>query len=161
MNKTENRIVRISNWYLVGRLFFTLLCWLALSVLFLIISFTQVNNFENQSYSFLILPTIFSLILFFNYFLYWRKTGIYINSKNDHIIKIGGYFSKENKLLNGVIIANSVHRNPFDQIFGTATLRVGMFFDSNDSLHGVRYKDIKNYDDQMRQGTSETFTSIF
>lgn len=161
MNKTENRIIKISNWYLLGKLLFSLLFWLVLSLIFLFVSSIQVNNSGNQSYSFLIMPTILSLVLFFNYFLYWRITGIYINSQNDHIIKIGGYFFKENKLLNGVIISNSVSRNPFDQIFGTATLQVGMFFDSDDSLHGVRYKDIKNYDDQMRQGISETFTSIF
>jgi len=62
-------------------------------------------------------------------------------------------------LLNGVIIANQVTRNPIDQLLGMASIQTGLFGDKK--LVGVKYKQIEKYDDAMRGEGNDVFSSIF
>lgn len=95
-----------------------------------------------------ILPILTFIYFTINNILYWNYSGIYVNDGGDHVVYIAGFQSKEDKLLNGTIIANQVTRGPFEQLLGIATMTTGVF--ENRPIHGVRYKDIKTYDDLMR-----------
>ena len=102
---------------------------------------------------------IFSIVFLIGYSLYWKQSGIYVTKQGDHIVKWGGWVTKEDKLLNGVIIANQVERGPIDQILGMATLTSGIF--AHRKLVGVRYADIRKYDELMRSGNPNKVTSFF
>ncbi len=158
MMKRE-KVVSISNWYLVLQLFFASGIFLGSFVLFWMASYMiGLSESVGQIVS---LFGAFSIMLvrLTNALLYWKNSGIYVTKKGDHIVKQGGWFVKEDKLLNGVIIANQVTRNPIDQLLGMASIQTGLFGDKK--LAGVRYKDIQKYDDAMRGEGNEVYNSIF
>lgn len=159
MKHSNKKIVSISNWYYVLRLLISLSAFI-LSFIFFWMIFTV--TFTQNDQLILTLSTVFSgilsIVFLIGYSLYWKQSGIYVTKDGDHIVKWGGWVAKEDKLLNGVIIANQVERGPLDQILGMATLTLGTF--ANRKLVGVRYADIKKYDDLMRSGNPNRFTSI-
>lgn len=158
MNKS-NKLVGISIWYLLLKLVITVAIFIGLFVFFWMASYMiGVADSLSGSLSSSIAGCI-TVVLFIGNILYWKNSGIYITKNKDHIVKLAGWFSKEDKLLNGVIIANQVTRNPLDQLFGTASIQTGLFGDRK--LVGVKYKDLGKYDDAMRGDGNDTFSSIF
>lgn len=111
-------------------------------MLFIILSETALKAMSG------IVPFLIFLYVFLDYYLYWRNSGVYLTDSGDHIVYIAGIHSKEDKLLNSVVIANQIRRGPFEQLFGIATMTTGVF--ENRPIAGIRYKDIKNYDELMR-----------
>ncbi len=107
----------------------------------------------------LIVDGLICLVIFFGDFLYWKNSGIYLDN-GDHTVRTGGWYSEENKLLGGVVIANSVTRSPVDQILGMATIQARIW-GRNKGLVGIKYADIKKYDDRMRKGSGFNITSMF
>lgn len=160
MNNNENKIVRISNWYLLTAIPLLIVNLLFVFIFFFLagIALTE-GNLSQSGLIGLWITLFFGLGICLNTFLYWKSSGIYINSNGDHIVKIGGVISKEDKLLNGVIRTNQVERGPFDQLFGMAKISTGLF--GNKKLSGVVYKDIKNYDQKMRGNLSNKINTLF
>ncbi|MGB4965923.1 MAG: hypothetical protein WBO77_02330 [Microgenomates group bacterium] len=148
MNKTK-RVISISNWYYFFRVI------ISVSVLYFAYMFFSAVVYELRY----VLTGLLGIILFVQYTLYWLKSGIYITSEGDHIVKWAGWVAKEDKLLNGVVISNQVVRGPLDQLLGMATLTTGIF--AARKLIDVRYADIGKYDELMRQGSTQTFVSPF
>lgn len=158
MNNSE-KVVRISVWYLVLNLFSKIGIWIgAFAFLWMFSYMIGLSDNTSQTIS-LFGSGILTLALLSNNLLYWKNSGISVTKKGDHVVKQGGWFVKEDTLINGVIIANQVKRNPIDQIFGMASIQTGLF--SNKMLSGVRYKDLQAYNDKMRAGSGGTFSSMF
>lgn len=157
----KEKVVAISGWYFLQKIIVNLGIFLIFFFLFSILFLMFASSDPNLGLKSLILSGIVSLLVLFNDLLYFSQSGIYITDKGDHVIKIGGYFSQESKLLNGIVVANNVRRGPLDQLFGLATIQAGMFQDTDKSLVGVRYKNIEKYDDMMRSGGLEKFISFF
>lgn len=105
MNKTK-RVISISNWYYFFRVI------ISVSVLYFAYIFFSAVVYELRY----VLTGLLGIILFVQYTLYWLKSGIYITSEGDHIVKWAGWVAKEDKLLNGVVISNQVVRGPLDQL---------------------------------------------
>lgn len=148
MNNSK-KVISISNWYY----FFRVL--IAIAVLYVAYMVFSAVTYELRN----ILTGILAVILFVQYTLYWLKSGIYITSEGDHIVKWAGWVAKEDKLLNGVIVSNQVVRGPLDQLLGMATLTTGIL--AARKLIDVRYSDIQKYDELMRGKGPEKFVSQF
>ncbi len=154
----RQKVVGISNWYLLFRiiwrlglfLFAFVITWIAL---YGILGDTAANGQTSLIFSIGIIS-----VLFIGDLLYWKQSGIFVNKGGDHIVRLGGWISKEDKLLNGAIISNQVERGPIDQIFGMASMTIGLF--GNRKIKGVKYNEIESYDDMMRD-SSDSFTSMF
>lgn len=146
MIKTQ-RVIAISNWYYFLRVL------ISISVLYFAHMFFSAVVYELRN----VFTGILAVFLFVKYTLYWLKSGIYINSNGDHIVKWAGWISKEDKLLNGVIVSSQIVRGPLDQLLGMATITTGIM--AARKLIDVRYSDIQKYDDLMRQGSSQKFVT--
>lgn len=155
----REKVVSISNWYLLVQLIFASGIFLGSFVFFWMASY-MIGLSESASEMLGLLGAILIVLVWLsNALLYWKNSGISVTKKGDHIVKQGGWFVKEDKLLNGVIIANQVTRNPIDQLFGMASIQTGLFGDKK--LVGVKYKQIEKYDDAMRGEGADVFSSIF
>lgn len=153
------KVVSISNWYYFFRVLISIFSYLLFFIFFWMlfgIVFSE-NDLLAVQVS-LAVSGISSVIILIGYSLYWMQSGIYITQEGDHIVRWGGWIAKEDKLLNGIIVANQVERGPVDQLLNMATLSSGIF--GHRKLVGVKYSDIKNYDAAMRSGSSHKFTSI-
>lgn len=156
----NNKVVSISNWYFLFHCLFRLCIFLTL---FLIVATALAVAYPNNDKIALQIGALFSIVItalfVANDVMYWKQSGIYVHDDGDHVVKIGGFFAKESKLLNGTIIANEVTRNPIDQLLGMGSISTGLF--GNKKLAGVRYKEIEHYDDLMRSGSEERFSTMF
>lgn len=118
-------------------------------------------GYANALYPFIVAVAPSALVFLFgfvNNLLYWSKSGVYVSDKGDHIVYIAGLNSKEDKLLNMSVVANQITRGPLEQIFGVATMTTGLF--ENRPISGIRYADIKAYDDMMRNNTPSNMNSV-
>jgi len=106
------------------------------------------NDFDTIISPTLLLTGIVVAYLITCDYLYWKRSGIYINESGDHIVRQAVWSVHEEKLLNMGVSNNQVSRSILQQLLGTATIHVGMM--GKDTLHGVVYGDIKKYDDLMR-----------
>jgi hypothetical protein len=161
MNMQNKKVIGISNWFLFYKMFILISGCLMLFLMFLIILEGTEVGYINKSLPVIlaaILPIIVFLYVFVDYLLYWSKSGVYVNDGGDHIVYLAGLHTKEDKLLNGVVIANQISRGPFEQLFGIATMTTGLF--ENRPIAGVRYRDIKAYDDLMRSGNPNGMASM-
>ena len=155
----REKVVSISNWYLLVQLIIATGIFLGGFVLFWMASYMiGLSESVGQVVS-LVGAIAIVLVQMSNALLYWKNSGISVTKKGDHIVKQGGWFVKEDKLLNGIIIANQVTRNPIDQLLGMASIQTGLFGDKK--LVGVKYKQIEKYDDAMRGEGNDVFSSIF
>jgi hypothetical protein len=158
--KNQTKIVSISNWYYFFRVLISVFCFLPFFIFFwILLTVISVPSDKLIVELSAMFSVILCLIIFIGYTLYWKQSGIYINKEGDHIVKWGGWIAMEDKLLNGVIIANQVERGPIGQILNMATLTSGIFADR--TLVGVNYSDIKNYDELMRSGNPIKEVSLF
>ncbi|HNQ16678.1 MAG TPA: hypothetical protein PKJ26_00985 [Candidatus Woesebacteria bacterium] len=158
MSKQE-KLIQISNWFLFLHIIYKLGVFVGCFVLLWMFSYMiGLNESTSESFS-LVGAIIVTTVLLLNNILYWKNSGVYVTKQGDHIVKQGGWFVKEDKLLNGIIIANQVTRNPIDQLLGMASIQTGLFGDKH--LTGVRYRDIQSYDDTMRSSMNGTFSSMF
>lgn len=134
---------------------------LMLFLMFLIILEGYDVEYTNKSLPIIIaavLPVLVFLYVSVNHLLYWSKSGVYVNEGGDHIVYLAGLHAKEDKLLNGVVIANQISQGPLEQLFGIATMTTGLF--ENRPIAGVRYRDIKTYEDLMRSGNLNGVVSM-
>ncbi len=158
MNEKENRVIKVSSIYLMLKLVFRLTVFFALYMPSL---FFFLNAYPSMTFGFLwagFFPLLVCLPFVISDLLHWKKSGVFITDKGDHIVRVGGLRMTQYTLLNGVIIANQVNRGMLDQIFGMATIKTGIVGDR--SLSGVLYSDIDSYNDLMRDKTTHQVVSI-
>lgn len=156
---TNSKLISISPWFLVINIVYQVVIgWIVfifLSALAYMFEFpppfSQLFSFGGSS--------IYIIIAFTNSLLYWLHSGIFVSAHGDHLVKQGGWFVKEDRLLNSVVISSQIKRNPLDLLFGMASIQTGLF--SHKLLKGVRYKDIQNYDATMRGGMHHSHVSMF
>ncbi len=161
MNTQNKKVIGISNWFFFYKMFVLVSgCFMLFSMFLIILDGAEVGYIHKSLPVILaaILPILVLLYVSVDYLLYWSKSGVYVNESGDHIVYLAGLHSKEDKLLNGVVIANQISRGPLKQLFVIATMTTGLF--ENRPIAGVRYRDIKTYDDLMRSGNPNGMTSV-
>jgi membrane protein YdbS with pleckstrin-like domain len=161
MNIQNKKVIGISNWYFFYKMTILISGCLMLFLMFLIILEGYDVEYTNKSLPIIIaavLPVLVFLYVSVNHLLYWSKSGVYVNEGGDHIVYLAGLHAKEDKLLNGVVIANQISQGPLEQLFGIATMTTGLF--ENRPIAGVRYRDIKTYEDLMRSGNLNGVVSM-
>ncbi len=161
MNIQNKKVIGISNWFFFYKIF-TLFssCFILFLVFLIILEGAEIGHTNKGLTAILaaIIPVLVFLYFFVDYLLYWSKSGVYVNDGGDHVVYLAGLHAKEDKLLNGAVIANQISRGPFEQLFGIATMTTGLF--ENRPIAGVRYRDIKAYDDLMRSGNPNGMASM-
>lgn len=159
MKTQSGKVISISVWYLVIKLVIKLGIFVLLFLGILLLLKMFGSDSSSAMNGALLSSLLIAFIMFMGDLLYWKRSGVFINDEGDHMMKQGGWFVSEDKLLNGVVVANQVTRSPMDQLFGMATINAGIL--KNRPLTGVNYADIKNYDATMRKGMKGKFSTIF